>query len=338
MPKKDKSKKQAAQDYFASLVGTRPLRERVDELVEYMKIEYVNGQTERVVFNYIRDLISQADMPSPNAELMKGILKNKFFVETRYERSVYNGEIKWDSMNANEKFSKLLSLTDLYETDRCFQLSKGHYASNKGHVSREKNTIKFGDAHKKISDNIDNYWFSNYSKGYDLTRNHFPFFTRDQLENPASIDDVVDISREFLSEKEASKFHEMLHRHGSAKNAYLFLKKNEGTSSSAVSGGGLKYSDGKSGMGGAIFAILVLAVLGYIFLIPDDEPDSSTTGSTYSADSNYEDSSSAVVDGMNLENREKYNNLNSEGKAYVDEQMKKADEFCARNPDFDSCW
>ena len=148
MSKKEKSKKQAAQEYFASLAGTIPLRDRVDDLVEYMKIEYVNGQTERVVFNYIRDLISQADVPSPDADLMKGILKNKFYVETRFDRSVYNGEIRWDSMSANEKFSKLLSLTDLYETDQCFQIPNGHYASNKGHVSKEKNSIKFGDAHK----------------------------------------------------------------------------------------------------------------------------------------------------------------------------------------------
>ncbi len=350
MAEKQKSKKKAAQEFFASLDPSLPIKIRVDELVEYMKIEFVNGQTERVVFNYIREVLPAPSMPMPVSAMMKELIRYQFDSNTSWMRSdpekKNNSPSRWESMSANEKICKLLSMVDLYETDKAFRLSNGDYTRNSISIFFDDEKIIFGKYIYNIPEEKD-LWVAKFAKSYDLIRNHFPFFTREQLENPISNDDLVDISRDFLSEREVLKFQNVLERYGSAKSAYVALKKEIKSNSYSDSSVAAKSA---GGLGWAMLALMVLAVLAYIFLMPNNSSNENTSepsidsdyGSAdeYStgSDSAYSEPSSSIRDSMNSEQRQQYDNLSSEGKAYVDEQMKKADDFCARNPGFEACW
>jgi hypothetical protein len=348
-----KSKKKIAQQFFASLDPSRPLKARVDELVEYMKIEFVNGQTERVVFNYIRDIVPEPAMPSPVSAMMKQLIRHQFDSNTRWMRggseNNNNSPSKWEAMSKNDKIYKLLSMMDLYETYKAFGLSNGDYTRNSISIDIFDDKIEFGKYSYDISGNTD-IWMAKFAKSHDLIRNHFPFFTREQLESAISNEDLVDISRELLSEREVLELQNILKRYGSAKSAYVALKKAETSSSYSDGSGAAKSSGGSGGLVGITLLLMFLGFLAYMIIRPstsstENYSDSSIASDSGSAndyraesDSSYNGSSSSIRDSMTSETQEKYDNLSPEGKSYVDEQMKMADEFCARNPDFESCW
>lgn len=342
-----RSKKQVAVDYFKSLGDSTPLRDRIDSLVEYMKIEFVNGQTERVVFNYVRDVIPRSEMPKSDGDIFHKILNHKFLKETEFDRGKYSSAdekgkpCRWDLMNSKEKILKVLPLMDLYTTEV--------FAANSFAFSRRNGKLYFG---KYTADQevIDNGWLSRFSDGADALKNHFPFLTKGQLEQPISNDSLAEISKCVLSDTEAEEMRGLLNQHGSSHIAFESLKKTGSSSSNVASVGKLKKSSASSNVGGAIFAMILLAFFAYIFLKPGAPSSISTSeasvasasgdNSGYSAGSgsSYDGSSSSVRDSMASETRKKYDNLSSEGKAYVDEQMKKANDFCAKHPDFESCW
>lgn len=342
MAEPKRSKKQIAIEYFTSLDGSTPLRDRVDSLVEYMKIEFVNGQTERVVFNYIRDLIPSADTPSADDEIFHKILAQKFLEETNYERGYYSSDdekgkpTRWDLMSSREKILKILPLIDMYTTEV--------YAANSFNFSRRDGKLYFGKyiADQEISDNG---WLSRFSDGADALKNHFPFLSKGQLEHPITNDAVVEISKNVLSDAEAAEMSRLLAKHGSSDLAFEALKKS-GNSSSYVPAAEEKKSTGRSnGLAVTIVALISLAFLAYIFLKPSSSPSNNSSESSVASDSggnngysagsgsSYDESSSSTGNSMNYEQRDKYDNMSSEGKAYVDDQMKKYDEYCSKSSD-----
>ena len=346
MPESKRSKKQVAIEYFTSLDDSIPLRDRVDSLVEYMKIEFVNGQTERVVFNYIRDLIPLADMPSSDDEIFHKILHQKLLEETKYDRGYYSSDeekgkpTRWDLMGSREKILKILPLMDMYTTEV--------YAANSFAFSRRDGKLYFGKytADQEISDNG---WLSRFSDGADALKNHFPFLSKSQLEHPIANDAAVEISKCVLSDAEAEEMMELLTKHGSSGLAFKALKESGNSRSYSPTAERQKSAGRNGGVGGAILAVIILAFVAYLFLKPSTSSSEDSSESTIASDSggaseyrsgsdSSSSGSSSIRDGMTSETREKYDNLSPEGKAYVDDQMKKADEFCARNPDFDACW
>lgn len=218
-----KSKKEVAVEYFLSLGDAIPLRERVDALTEYMKIQYVNGQTERVVFNYIRHLISTSEIIVPDDEILQIILSNKILRETNYDRKsgVYsssdqNGKpTAWDLMSSKEKILKILPLMDFYTSEI--------YGANSCAFSRRDGKLYFGQyqANQEINDNG---WISRFSDGTDSIKNHLPFLSKERLEQPLSNDTMVEISRNVLSETEAEEMRWLLKKHGSSQLALEALK------------------------------------------------------------------------------------------------------------------
>ncbi|WP_292933854.1 hypothetical protein [Novosphingobium sp. PASSN1] len=342
MSDNQKSKKQVARDYFASLNESIPLRERVDDLVEYMKIQFVNGQTERVVFNYIRDIIPDEKMPRSNDEVFQKIIERKFLKETNYYRETLLSNDKnrnmtiWNYMNSLEKILKILPLVNLYAP----------LLENRYHCFRRDGKLYLSEGQEVK----DNGWISRVWELGDDLKNIFPFHSKSQLDHPISNDTIVEISKIVLSQAEAEEMRVILKKYISPHLAFEELKKGGSSSSHLSSGGGVKNSGGSSGLGGIILALMLLALLGYVFLKPSSPSASRASESNVASDaggsggysagssSTYSGSSSSIRNSMASDTQEKYDNLSSEGKAYVDDQMKKADEFCARHPDVQGCW
>lgn len=342
MAESKKSKKQVAIEYFKSLDESDSLRNRIDSLVEYMKIEFVNGQTERVVFNYIRDLIPVSDLPASDDEIFHKILAQKFLEETKYDRGYYSSDdekgkpTRWELMNSRDKILKILPLMDMYTTEV--------YAANSFAFSRRNGKLYFGKytADQEISDNG---WLSRFSDGADALKNHFPFLTKWQLEHPIANDAAVEISKNVLSDAEAEEMRRLLAKHVSSDLAFEALKKSGNSSSYVSSAERQKYTGGSSGLGGAIVALIFLAFLAYVFLKPSSSPSKNSSEASVASDSgitngysagsasSYSGSSSSIRNSMNYEQREKYDNMSAEGKAYVDDQMKKYDEYCSNSSD-----
>ncbi|WP_324073430.1 MAG: hypothetical protein RSE14_10450 [Erythrobacter sp.] len=342
MTESKRSKKQLAIEYFTSLDDSTPLRDRVDSLVEYMKMEFVNGQTERVVFNYIRDIIPSSDMPSSDDEIFHKILAQKFLEETKFDRGYYNSAdendepTRWDLMTSREKILKILPLMNLYTTEV--------YAANSFAFSRRNGKLYFGKytADQEVSDNG---WLSRFSDGADALKNHFPFLSRWQLEEPMSDDAMVEISKTVLSDAEAEEVRGLLTKHGSSGLAFKALKESGNSRSRSPSAERQKNTGRNGGLGGAILVVILLAFVSYIFLKPSTSPSENSSepaiASDYEgtseyrseSDSSYSGPSSSIRESMNSEQREKYDNMSSEGKAYVDDQMRQYDEYCAGSSD-----
>ncbi len=345
MAGKQKSKKQVARDYFASLDKSIPLRDRVDDLVEYMKIQFVNGQTERVVFNYVRDDFPKGVGPDVGGDLFKKIIRYKID-----QKKDADSPLWYVDESPAGRVLAILMIVDLY-AEKVQHPSGEWYATNKFHLEVEDSKISFGEF-----ESGDAEWVSKYCSSPDLLRNLLPFHSKEQLENPISWDDLLEFSKEYLSDDGVEVFNRVKSRGGSYKDAYDYLEdewgdyyyeldKSGAETEGMPSAEGQKDTGGSSSLGGWIVALILLAFLAYVFLKPSSPPASNASessvasesggASVYSAGSgsSYSGSSSSIRNSMNSEQREKYDNMSSQGKAYVDDQMRQYDEYCARSSD-----
>lgn len=213
MADKQKSKKQIAKDYFASLGQSLPLRQRVDDLVEYMKIQFVNGQTERVVFNYIRGDIPKGVGPDTGGELLTKIIKYKID-----QKQNVDSPLCWVDENPAGRAIAILMIVDLYADKIQHHLGES-YSINRLALKIEDSKISFGEYN---SDDVE--WVSKYCSGSDLIRNFLPFHSREQLENPISYSDLIEYSKDYLGDDGVEVLHHAMSRGGIYKNALNYLE------------------------------------------------------------------------------------------------------------------
>jgi hypothetical protein len=223
------SKKQIAREYFSSLDTAVPLRNRVDDLVEYMKIEFVNGQTERVVFNYVRDIIPEKELPKIGDDIFKNILKYKMD-----QRSNYLSPLCFDDDGPVARAIAVLMIIDFYAEKTVHHLGEWFYT----------NKIKIDELDPVFS--IEKYsssgsWISEYSLKDDLIRNHFPFHTKNQLESPVHREDILDIAKDYLGNDGIDVFNHAMSIKSDYKSALDYLETDyywqlDGRNASAANG------------------------------------------------------------------------------------------------------
>lgn len=416
MAENQKSKKQVARDYFSSLDETLPLRKRIDDLVEYMKIQFLNGQTERVVFNYIRDIVPNNSINYLDNEIFKNILRHKMDQQSNVE-----SPLCWDDEGPVARAIAVLMIVDLYADKMVHHLGEWFY-TNKISIDIKESRILIGSY-----DSADNGWISKYSSRNDLLKNHFPFHAKNELESPISKEELLEISKDYLGNDGVEIFNHAMSCKGSYKSALDYLETDyywqleRGSAAISTAGetvvrnkpfilfriaqwlvaalfGLFAFASllniDKLGITGApilMFWATLASLVGIViahsppmffrfpfkgkvgvyagslaafFLfgisagqmqaayektpegiaeaqkkVDAAEATAAASSGTYGDETlgSYS-SSSSTRDSLNYKTQERYDNLSSEGKAYVDDQMQKADAFCARNPDFESCW
>jgi len=345
MKQKDKSRKEAAQEFYKSLDSSTTLRHRVDLVVDFMKLEYVNGQTERVVFNHLRELIDPKDLPDIRCDIIEAVIKFRYYDKTDYKRLDKIGEngspreTFWQNMGARYRVGKLLKLTDLYSTE--------NWGLNIVAMKKVGVQIKYGNYRLEESDS-DNGWFSRFSKESDSYKNHFPFFTKDQLERPLDADDIVRLAQGVLLDGDAEAIRHLLGKYPDYKTARNRLDDRAYALPTSDVSPNIVNQSGFSTRAKVVIAVvasmLVLWVIGVRSLSSDGGNPRDLQAEASSEVSTDEGSLSAgvgtVIDAptsaaarASQQQREQYNNLSADQKAYVDDQMKQYDEFCSQRGD-----
>lgn len=349
MAEKQKTKKQVAREYFSSMDISLPLRDRIDKLVEHMKIQFVNGQTERVVFNYIREDIPEELLPKSGGDLFKKILEYKISQKSEYTSPLWGGCL---DENPGGKVIAILMIVDLYADKLAHHLDGESYSTNRFNFKLKESVIEFCDFQSENSE-----WVSVYCRGEDLIRNYFPFHSKDQLEFPVEKDYVLSISAEYLGHDGVEIFNHVMSGGRTYKDALNYLEddyywklnnnsKNSDQEHNYSQNAAKTRSNRNLPVRFGLFIIIAMVI--YFSLKPNGDtpqaaapaaidvaPAAAEGPSGYIAGSgaSYRDSSSSIRNSMTSETKEEYDNMSSEGKAYVDDQMKKYDEHCSHSSD-----
>lgn len=227
------SKQKVAQQYFSSLEKSMPLRERVDATVDHMKMEFVNGQTERVVFNYIRDEVNTEGGINTDLEILKQIVQYKISIaiiyateneEEWFQKRVADYQAEWIRKSPEQKLICLLAMVDLYTDKSTRPILRS--VSNRLVFQKDGKKICFGES-KCDAVSTDNGWMSATCSGSALVRNYFPFFTKDQLENPIALQGLSELSKGFLKEGDEITLRELISAGHNCTTALKFLEENE---------------------------------------------------------------------------------------------------------------
>ncbi len=190
------SKKEIAQEFFRSLDQNTPWKLRLSQTIDHMQEKFPKGQTERVVYQYIRELIANEDRPSPSAPSIRDAISAKIG-GLRQSKEIGS---KFSYMYQNHGLvQKLLMCGDLYTSDfdynnrNYFHKVNGDLITN---ATLPTHTIKYDNA-VAIIDRID---FSRYPKIF--FKDIFPYFEKSFLETPISLEELVSLSGDLLSQSE----------------------------------------------------------------------------------------------------------------------------------------
>lgn len=216
MSKKTISKTKIAQEFFLSLESELSLREKIDATVDHMKTKFINGQTERVIFNYLIPLLSKEEMPKTECKTIEDIIHYKLFSNSKWEIGSYDSKEdfgqkeSWSNLSKEERVYKILMLSDLNST--------GYDFCNNLHMKLESGLLYFGHyINESKTESCE--WFSRFAKESDSIRNHFPFFTKEQLDAPLSSRSLIRVCGDILEIEDKSLLSDLLIRHSTYKSA-----------------------------------------------------------------------------------------------------------------------
>lgn len=200
---KSDSKKQIAQEFFQSLDQSMPWKLRLSQTIDHMKDRFPKGQTERVVYQHIRDLISEQDRPDPSAQSIKNAILAKIDKLRRHKNET-GGSFARIYRN-HSLVQKLLMCGDLYSSGWDYNNNNDFYRTS-GALIHEDESIP----HDIKIDNavllIDRLDFTKYPRKHLRLQYSeiFPYFNKSVLESPISLKELMDLSGDLLSQSEAA--------------------------------------------------------------------------------------------------------------------------------------
>jgi hypothetical protein len=174
-----------------------------------MSEKFPKGQTERVVYQHIRDLIPEQDRPDPSAQSIKNAISAKID-KLKRDKNERGGSFARIYRN-HSLVQKLLMCGDLY--------SSGWDYNNNNYFYRTSGALIYTDEstpHDIQIDNavllIDRLDFNKYpSKSLRLQYSEiFPYFSKAFLESPISLKELIDLSGDLLSQSEVAILEEAL--------------------------------------------------------------------------------------------------------------------------------
>lgn len=193
------SKKEIAQEFFRSLDQSEPWKLRLSKTIDHMKVNFPKGQTERVVYQFIKEIIPEADRPNPSAKSLREAVSAK--IDGLRQEKIRLSEDRPEWYKDYHMVRKLFYCGDLYNKDSSY--NNGNYFERiegdllvKRPWSRQ--IMKPDDA-VAIIERID---FSSEAK---LSFSEiFPYFDKSILQTPISLQELISLSGDLLTESEVS--------------------------------------------------------------------------------------------------------------------------------------
>lgn len=198
-----KSKKIIAQEYFLSLDQSESWKYRLSRTIDQMKAEFPKGQTERVVYQYIKECLSEDEIPSGRSESLRDAVSAKIGgLRKDYER--FAGLYR-EQYSGKKLVIKVIACGDLYSSGHSYDKNMNFHNAN---YFRNANkyispSITLPDHQIRVDDallNTDRIDFS--SSGTINFREIFPYFDKSFLEHPISAIELADIAGDMLSVEE----------------------------------------------------------------------------------------------------------------------------------------
>lgn len=189
------SRKEIAQEFFRSLDQNMPWKLRLSQTIDYMKGKFPKGQTERVTFQYIKELVSEEDRPNQSAQSIRDAVSAKIS-ELRRSKDNFSDSLQYRN---HSLVKKLLMCGDLY--------SNGFEYDNSNRVYQDREYLVIRNAFLTHNIQIDNAVL--IAERIDFSthprlqfRDIFPYFDKTFLETPISIKELADLSGDLLSQSE----------------------------------------------------------------------------------------------------------------------------------------
>lgn len=192
-----KSKKQIALEFFLALDQSEPWKSRLSQTLAHMRSQYQKGQTERVVFQYIKELLLENELPSPESASLRDAVSAKL-AGIKMDKDRFADNFK-QQYSGHSLVIKVIQCVDLNSTG--YDLKNSNYFEFK---EGELWTAGSLPTRRIVIDNavglVDEIDFSSYP--IMKFREIFPYFDKNQLERPITVPELSKLSEHLLSNNE----------------------------------------------------------------------------------------------------------------------------------------